>query len=76
MQIDKSKGLEYIGHMEEKVKYMGREISSLRDKDAMMRAQLEEENAWLRGQLQERERESISIHGQSIPRGNPVQDAS
>ncbi len=32
------KGLEDIGHMDEKVKEMGRELSSLRDKEAMMKA--------------------------------------
>ena len=41
--------------MEEKVKVMGRELSSLRDREAMMKAQLEAENAWQRGQFQERE---------------------
>lgn len=44
-----------IGHMEDKLKDMGRELSSLRDKEAIMRNQLETENAWLKGQLQERE---------------------
>ena len=76
MQISKSKGVEDIGHMEENVKEMGRELSSLRDREEMMKAQLEGKNARLREQLQERERESIGIHGQSILRGNPVQDAS
>jgi len=41
MQILKSKGMEDIGHMEEKVKEMGRELSSLRDREAMKKAQLE-----------------------------------
>jgi len=34
---------------------MGRELSVLRDREVIMRNQLETENAWLRGQLQERE---------------------
>ena len=55
MQIAKSKGVEDIGHMEEKLKEMGRELSRLRDREAIMRNQLETKNAWLRGQLQENE---------------------
>jgi len=51
MQITKSKGVEDIGHMEEKLKEMGIELSSLRDREAMVKNQLETENAWLRGQL-------------------------
>jgi len=42
-------GGEDIGHMEEKLKEMGKEISSLRDREAIMKNQLETENAWLRG---------------------------
>ena len=49
MQIAKSNGVEDIGHMEEKLKEMGRDISGLRDREAIMRNQLETENAWLRG---------------------------
>ena len=56
MKNTKSKAVEEIGHMEEKFKEMGRELSSLRDREAMMKAHLEVENAWLRGQIQERER--------------------
>jgi len=55
MKIDKSKGMEDVGHMEEKLKEMSRELSSIRDIEAMMKAELEVENAWLRGKLQERE---------------------
>jgi len=51
MQIAKSKGVEDIGHMEEKLKEMGKELSGLRDREAIMRSQLERENAWQRGQL-------------------------
>ena len=49
MQIAKSKGVEDVGHMEEKLKEMGREMSSIRDREAMMKSHLEVENAWLRG---------------------------
>lgn len=55
MHIAKSKGVEDIGHMEEKLKEMDKELSSLRDREAIMGNQLETENAWLKGQLQERE---------------------
>jgi len=47
--------VEDIGHMEEKLKEVGIELSSLRDREAIMRNQLEIENAWSKGQLQERE---------------------
>jgi len=55
MQTAKSKGVEDIGNMEEKLKEMGKELSSLRDKEAMIKAELEVENEWLKGQLEERE---------------------
>ena len=40
-QFAKSKGVEDIGHMDEKLKEMGRELSSLRDREAIMKNQLE-----------------------------------
>ena len=55
MQISRSKGVEDIGHMEQKLKEMGKELSSLRDREAIMKAQLEAENAWLKWQQQEKE---------------------
>jgi len=54
MQISKSKGVEDIGHMEEKVKEMGRELSNITNKEETIKAWLEVENAWIMGQLQER----------------------
>ena len=48
MQIAKSKGVEDIVHMENQLKEMGRELSGLRDREAIMRNKLETENAWLR----------------------------
>jgi len=39
------KGVKDIGHMEEKLKEMGKELSGLRDREAIMRDQLERENA-------------------------------
>lgn len=55
MHIATSKGVEDIGHMEEKIKEMGRELSSFGDREDIMKNQLETGNAWLKGQLQERE---------------------
>jgi len=66
MQITKSKGVEDNGHMEEKLKEMGRELSGLRDREAIMRNQLETENAWLRGQLQERENQLACMASLSL----------
>lgn len=40
MQISKSKKVEDVGHMEEKLLEMGREFSDLRDKEHIMRSQL------------------------------------
>jgi len=48
MQIAKSKGVEDIGHMEEKLREMDRELSSLRDREAITRSHLENENELLR----------------------------
>lgn len=66
MQITKSKGVEDIGHMEEKLKEMCRELSSLRDREAITKNQLEIENAWLRGQLQERENQLACMASLSL----------
>jgi len=55
MQIAKSKGVEDIGHMENKLREMGRDLSALRDKEAITRIHLENENEILRRQLQEKE---------------------
>lgn len=44
MQISKSKGVEDIGHMEEKLREMVRELSALRNKEAITRSHLENEN--------------------------------
>jgi len=49
MQITKSKGAEDIGHMEKKLREMGRELSALRDREAITRSHLDNENEILRG---------------------------
>ena len=66
MQITKSKRVEDIGHMEEKLKDMGKQLSSLRDREAIMKNQLETKNAWLRGQLQERENQLACMANLSL----------
>ena len=58
--------MEDIGHMEEKLKEMGRELTGLRDREAIMRNQPKTENAWLRGQLQERENQLACMASLSL----------
>lgn len=48
MQIAKSKNVEHVGHMEEKLLEMGRELSEIRDIERVMKSQLEVENTWMR----------------------------
>jgi len=55
MQIAKSKGVEDIGHMENKLREMGKELSTIRHREAIRRSHLEEENEMLRKQLQEKD---------------------
>ena len=61
MQIAKSKGVEDIGHMENKLREMGRELSALRDREAITRSHLENEKEILRRQLQEKETDRKSV---------------
>ena len=55
MQIAKSKWVEDIGHMENKLREMGKELSMVRHTESVRRTQLEVENEMLKKQLQERE---------------------
>ena len=48
MKIAKSKGVEDIGHMENKLREMGRELSAIRHREAITRSHLETENELLR----------------------------
>lgn len=41
MQINKSKGVEDIGHMENKLREIGRELSAIRHREAITGSQLE-----------------------------------
>jgi len=52
MKIAKSKSVEDVGHMEENLLEMGRELSRIRDKERVMKSQLEAENTWLRRKVQ------------------------
>lgn len=44
MQIDKSMNVEDVGHMEEKILEMGRELIRIIDKEQIVKYQLEGEN--------------------------------
>ena len=52
MQIVKSKGLEDIGHMEDKLKELRGESAMVRHIESCKRVQLQEENELLKKQLQ------------------------
>ena len=45
---------------------MGKELSGLRDREEIMRDQLQRENPWLRGQLQERENQIACMASLSL----------
>lgn len=55
MKIPKYKGFEDIGHMENKIKEIWRELSIVRHREVVAWSQLEIENELLRRQLQENE---------------------
>lgn len=55
MQIAKSKGVEDIGHIENKIREMGKELSVVRHRDEIATSQLQTENELLRRQLKEKE---------------------
>lgn len=48
MKISKSKNVEDVGHMEEKLLDMGRELSEIRDRERVIKSQLKAKNTWLR----------------------------
>jgi len=48
MQISKSKKVEYVGHMEEKLLAICRELNEPRDREQIMRSLLQGKNTWLR----------------------------
>lgn len=51
MQIAKSNGAKDVGHMEDKLREMGKELSDIRNREAITRNHLETENELLRRQL-------------------------
>ncbi len=55
VKIAKSKGVEDIGHMEDKLREMGTKLSALRDREAIIGSHLENENELQRTPLQEKE---------------------
>jgi len=55
MQIAKTKGVEDIGHMDNKIREMGRELSDVRHREAIIICHLETESELLRRQLREKE---------------------
>ena len=55
MQIAKSKGVKDIGHMQNQLREMGRELSAVRHREEITRTHLETENELLRRQPQEKE---------------------
>jgi len=58
--------VEDVGHMEEKLQEMGRELSSIRDRETMMKSQLVAENTWLRKKLQEKEGQLANMESLSM----------
>lgn len=54
MQIAKSKGVEDVGLVEERMKKMGEEMVDLRLREATMREQLQMKNKRLKEKLQEK----------------------
>lgn len=61
MQISKSKSVEDLDHMEEKLLEMAIELSRIRDKERVMKSQLEVENTWLRRQVQEKYSQLVAM---------------
>ena len=55
MQIAKSKGVEDIGHIQNQLREMGRELSVVKHREAITRTHLQTENELLKRQLQEKE---------------------
>ena len=56
MDVDNQfKGVEDVDHMEKKLRKMDKELSALKDREAITRSHLENENEILGRQLQEKE---------------------
>ena len=77
MKIAKSKGVEDIGNMEEKLKELGGELAMVRHVESCKRAKLQEENELLKKQLQLQEvhkEDRLSILGGKQQQGGPPTD--
>ena len=71
MQISKSKNVEDVGHMEEKLLEMDRELSRIRDKEWMIRSQLEAKTHMAK-EVVIGKREPICHHGKPLHGCTPV----
>jgi len=67
MKIVKSKSVEDVGHMEEKLLDIGIELSEIRDRERVMKSKLAEEAST-------RKKEPIFHYGKYLYGGTPVQD--
>lgn len=77
MKISKSKGIEDIGHMEEKLKELRGELAMVRHVENDKRAQLQEENELLKQQLQlqgSHREDRPSILGEQQQQEEPLAD--
>lgn len=52
--------------MEEKLLKMGEELSEIRDRERVMKSQLESENTWLRRKIQEKESQLATMASLSM----------
>jgi len=55
-----------VGHIEEKIIEMDRESSRIRDKEGVMKSQLEAENIWLRRKVHEKESQLATMASLSM----------
>jgi len=66
MKIVKSKNVEDVGHMEEKLLEMDIELSEIKDNEKVMKSQLEVENTWLRRHVWEKESQLATLASLSM----------
>lgn len=66
MQTAKSKSVEDVGLMEEKINEMGKELSDLKLRESTMREKLQAENTRLKEQLQEKETKLATMESLSM----------
>ena len=66
MKISKSKNVEDVGLMEEKVTKIGKELSDLRLRESIMREKIHAENTRLREKLKENETQLSTMESLSM----------